>query len=71
MFWSKNKKNSCSPANPSLYKSGVQAGIHVSHGHVFLMVGFCLSVGAAWCLKAYSVAAGMLENIRGHFKKIS
>ena len=30
MFWSKNKKNSYTPAYPSfaLYKSGVQGGIH-------------------------------------------
>ena len=30
MFWTKNKKNRCTPANPSffLYKSGVSGGIH-------------------------------------------
>ena len=32
MFWSKNKKNRYTPANPSffLYKSGVQWGIYIT-----------------------------------------
>ena len=38
MFGGKNKKNRCTPAYPVLlYERGVQGGIHLIHGYVFLM----------------------------------
>ena len=37
MFWSKNKKNKCTPSNPSfsIQKWGTRG--YTSHGHVFVM----------------------------------